>query len=63
MGCAFTGDVKQAKMKEDGRRNRLGTVDCRKRSTRVIDIIVEKVTVVSNQLSTEQTLFASKVFL
>jgi hypothetical protein len=62
MGCAFTGDIKQSKMKEDGRRDRLGTLDCRKKSTRVIDNIVERVTIVSNELSEEQILFATKVF-
>ncbi len=40
MGCAFDTDVKNIKGKQDNRRNRLGTIDCRKRSTKVIDLIV-----------------------
>lgn len=47
MGCAFSQELKDHPKVDESRRNRLTTVDCRKRSTKVVDIIVENVTVIS----------------
>ena len=46
MGCSFSPEDKEAKI-DEGRRGRLSTVDCRKKSTKVLDVILENVTMIS----------------
>ena len=60
MGCAFTGDLKQQQKQEGARRNRLHTIDCRKLSTKVVDMIVENVHILNDRLSEEQVNFCVK---
>jgi hypothetical protein len=54
MGCVMTKDDLDKAAADDGRRNRLSTVDCRRQSTKVVDIIHEKVSIISEMLKPEQ---------
>lgn len=53
MGCSFSPEEKEGKS-DEGRRGRLSTVDCRKKSTKVLDVILENVTMISEQLDDGQ---------
>ena len=61
MGCAFSGDEKGAPQSQDGRRNRFTTIDGRKRSTKVVDIVVEKVNILREDLSEKQIKYCCQV--
>ena len=52
MGCAFTEELKEHPKSDASRRNRLETVDCRKMSTKVVDMIVENVHILAEQIKT-----------
>lgn len=43
MGCAFAQELKDHAKQDSSRRDRLSTIDCRKLSTKVVDMIVENV--------------------
>lgn len=57
MGCAFTQELKDQMKNESHRRNRLSTLDCRRLSTKVVDMIVENVQILSESLTTQQITF------
>ncbi len=40
MGCAFNQELKDQGRLDEHHRDRLSTVDCRKKSTKVVDIII-----------------------
>lgn len=54
MGCTFSPEERDLIKLEDGRRGRLPTLDCRKRSTKVMDIILENVRLITEVLTSEQ---------
>lgn len=60
MGCAFTGDLKEPNKLEGPRRNKLATIDCRRLSTKVVDIIVENVQILSEKLDAKQVKYCVK---
>jgi hypothetical protein len=54
MGCVSIKDDLQKAVPENGRRGRLSTVDCRRQSTKVVDMILENVTIISEALKPPQ---------
>jgi len=50
MGCVVGKDELDKPRMDDDRRGRLSTVDCRRQSTKVVDIILENVTIISEVL-------------
>lgn len=60
MGCTESHDSTFKKMEEHTMRSRLNSIDNRKKSTRVVDAIIERVTILSETLTPKQTEFAAK---
>jgi hypothetical protein len=60
MGCAFTPEARDNSRVDDGRRGRLTTIDCRRRSTKVVDIILENVKMIEETLTQEQISYCMK---
>jgi hypothetical protein len=54
MGCVGIKDDLEKAVADNGRRGRLSTVDCRRQSTKVVDIIQENVTIISEALKPPQ---------
>lgn len=60
MGCTESHDTMLKKLDEPTMRSRMNSIDNRKKSTRVVDAIIEKVTILSETLTPKQTEFAAK---
>lgn len=62
MGCAFSENSKdQNNPKVDSnRRNRLSTIDCRRLSTKVVDMIIENIQILSEKLTEAQIQYCVK---
>jgi hypothetical protein len=59
MGCSFSPEDRENRC-DDGRRGRLSTVDCRRKSTKVVDAILENVAMIAEVLTESQISFCMK---
>ena len=61
MGCAFSDEEKGTPHPQHGRRSRFSTIDGRKRSTKVVDVLVEKVEVITEDISPQQVSYCIQI--